>query len=104
MLIFQARVNTYWIFDGGFVIHVIRDRVKSEPLDHVQRITVEIAGAVEQISMTLKPVLSTTSVKPSQCPLAVPIQVSTEASNGLPILITRFVHLYGILVRHQDDV
>lgn len=47
--------------------------------------------ALPNQDIPLNPVTSTTSASPSQCPLDVPIHVSTAASRGLPIVMTRLV-------------
>ena len=46
MLIFQGRVNTFGILDRGLVLDVIAVG-RRVALDDVQRVAVEVAGAIE---------------------------------------------------------
>ena len=62
------------ILDGHLVVDVVRSDGRVA-LDHVQRVAVEIPGAVEPVS-SLKCTTSTTNVSPSQRPRESPIHQS----------------------------
>src|ERR1022692_586872 len=97
MPIFQGRENT---FESSMVASYIR----ISELRGVYRSTTCKASlwkfpALSNHVLSFKPVTSTTSVSPSQCPIDHLIQLSTGAGVGFPISMVRTAPAYSYEIR-----